>query len=117
MNISQEILVLDFGDDRQSTDFLRSDKPGGTASEANFGGKKIISRLSSFFSFITFFAIFKLKDVNIDLISHYFSKKSIKYQIACEAYNESIFIMSSDKHLYLYETLKTFYMAYLGSNF
>ena len=39
MNISQEILVLDFGDERQSTDFLRSDKPGGTASEANYGGK------------------------------------------------------------------------------
>lgn len=39
MNISQEILVLDFGDERQSTDFLRSDKPGGTASETNFGGK------------------------------------------------------------------------------
>lgn len=39
MNISQEIIVLDFGDERQSTDFLRSDKPGGTASEANFGGK------------------------------------------------------------------------------
>lgn len=38
MNISQEILVLDFGDERQSTDFLRSDKPGGVASEANFGG-------------------------------------------------------------------------------
>lgn len=38
MNISQEIIVLDFGDERQSTDFLRSDKPGGTASEANFGG-------------------------------------------------------------------------------
>lgn len=41
MNISQEILVLDFGDERQSTDFLRSDKPGGTVSEANFGGKSI----------------------------------------------------------------------------
>lgn len=41
MNISQEILVLDFGDDRQSTDFLRSDKPGGTASEANFGEKTV----------------------------------------------------------------------------
>lgn len=39
MNISQEILVLDFGDERQSTDFLRSDKPGGSASETNFGGK------------------------------------------------------------------------------
>lgn len=39
MNISQEIIVLDFGDERQSTDFLRSDKPGGIASEANFGGK------------------------------------------------------------------------------
>lgn len=39
MNISQEIIVLDFGDERQSTDFLRSDKPGGTASETNFGGK------------------------------------------------------------------------------
>lgn len=39
MNISQEILVLDFGDERQSTDFLRSDKPGGTVSEANFGGE------------------------------------------------------------------------------
>lgn len=38
MNISQEILVLDFGDEHQSTDFLRSDKPGGVASEANFGG-------------------------------------------------------------------------------
>lgn len=38
MNISQEILVLDFGDERQSTDFLRSDKPGGSASETNFGG-------------------------------------------------------------------------------
>ncbi|KOB72357.1 Cuticlin-1, partial [Operophtera brumata] len=37
MNISQEILVLDFGDERQSTDFLRSDKPGGSASETNFG--------------------------------------------------------------------------------
>lgn len=53
MNISQEILVLDFGDERQSTDFLRSDKPGGTASEANFGGKNtdciniIIVELSS----------------------------------------------------------------------
>lgn len=46
MNISQEILVLDFGDERQSTDFLRSDKPGGTVSEANFGGKfNLISNL------------------------------------------------------------------------
>lgn len=42
MNISQEILVLDFGDG-QSTDFLRSDKPGGIASEANFGGKYFIN--------------------------------------------------------------------------
>lgn len=41
MNISQEILVLDFGDERQSTDFLRSDKPGGVASEANFGEKTV----------------------------------------------------------------------------
>lgn len=40
MNISQEILVLDYGDERQSTDFLRSDKPGGTASETSFGGKQ-----------------------------------------------------------------------------
>lgn len=39
MNISQEIYVLDSYDERQSTDFLRSDKPGGTASEANFSGK------------------------------------------------------------------------------
>lgn len=42
MNISQEIIVLDFGDERQSTDFLRSDKPGGSASEANFGGKNCV---------------------------------------------------------------------------
>lgn len=36
MNISQEILVLDFGDERQSADFLRSDRIGGMASEADF---------------------------------------------------------------------------------
>ncbi|XP_049887185.1 uncharacterized protein LOC126381758 [Pectinophora gossypiella] len=41
MNISQEIIVLDFGDERQSTDFLRSDKPGGTASETSFGEKTV----------------------------------------------------------------------------
>lgn len=75
MNISQEILVLDFGDDRQSTDFLRSDKPGGTASEANFGGKKINSRLSTFCSFLSFFVIFILKDVNIDFYPLIFHKK------------------------------------------
>lgn len=47
MNISQEILVLDFGDERQSTDFLRSDKPGGSASETNFGGELIFLSSSS----------------------------------------------------------------------
>lgn len=46
-NISQEIIVLDFGDERQSTDFLRSDKPGGVASEANFGGKSILNIIIS----------------------------------------------------------------------
>ncbi|XP_077287259.1 trynity isoform X2 [Arctopsyche grandis] len=43
MNISQEILVLDFGDERQSADFLRSDRIGGMASEADFTRDKTMT--------------------------------------------------------------------------
>lgn len=41
MNISQEILVLDFGDEKQSADFLRSDQLGGFAAEADFTRGKL----------------------------------------------------------------------------